>query len=140
MHNFLTMMSRPAAAVLMAAVLVAVLSPSSEAAVSCSDVFQKLMPCLSYLQSGGNSAPPSPCCNGISALMTEATVKADRQTACNCLKRAAASVSGINFGLAGALPQRCGVNIPYKISPTTDCNKPVLILMVLYTNIRFKMN
>ena len=55
--------------------------------------------------------------------MTEANVKADRQTACNCLKRAANSVSGINLDLAGVLPQRCGVNIPYKISPSTDCNK-----------------
>ncbi|KAI0501849.1 hypothetical protein KFK09_016794 [Dendrobium nobile] len=116
-------MSRPAAAVLMAAVLVAVLSTSSEAAMSCSVVFRNLMPCLGYLQSGGNSAPPTPCCDGISALMAQANVKADRQTACNCLKTAAASVTGINFKLAGALPQRCGVNIPYKISPSTDCTK-----------------
>lgn len=119
------MRSPPAAAALVAAVLIlaAAALPSSEAALSCSEVFQKLMPCLNYLQSGGTSAPPALCCNGISNLMGEANVKADRQTACRCLKTAAGDLPGINYNLAGALPKRCGVVIPYEISPSTDCKK-----------------
>ena len=109
----------------MVAVLVAAAAvlPSGEAALSCSDVYRNLMPCLNYLRSSGTSAPPALCCNGMSTLMGEANVKADRQTACRCLKTAASGITGINFNLAGALPKRCGVAIPYKISPSTDCNK-----------------
>nr|B3A0N2.1 RecName: Full=Non-specific lipid-transfer protein; Short=LTP [Lycium barbarum] len=38
-------------------------------------------------------------------------------------KSAAAGISGINYGIAAGLPGKCGVNIPYKISPSTDCSK-----------------
>ncbi|KAK3405011.1 hypothetical protein EUGRSUZ_K01283 [Eucalyptus grandis] len=42
--------------------------------------------------------------------------------ACKCLKSASGSISGINFGVVAAIPGKCGVNIPYKISPSTNCN------------------
>ncbi|MCE3052255.1 tyrosine protein phosphatase, partial [Datura stramonium] len=48
---------------------------------------------------------------------------ADRKTACTCLKSAANTIKGINAGKAAGLPAACGVNIPYKISPSTDCSK-----------------
>ncbi|CAN1166200.1 Non-specific lipid-transfer protein, partial [Linum perenne] len=47
---------------------------------------------------------------------------ADRQAACRCLKTFAAAVSGINYGLAGGLPGKCGVNIGFPISPSVNCN------------------
>ncbi|KAG5568127.1 hypothetical protein H5410_064857 [Solanum commersonii] len=41
--------------------------------------------------------------------------------ACNCLKSAATAIKGIDAGKAAGIPSVCGVNIPYKISPSTDC-------------------
>ncbi|PON92740.1 Lipid transfer protein/Par allergen [Trema orientale] len=34
---------------------------------------------------------------------------------------AASSIKGINFSLAAGLPGKCGVSVPYKISPSTKC-------------------
>ncbi|KNA20465.1 hypothetical protein SOVF_052120 [Spinacia oleracea] len=47
----------------------------------------------------------------------------DRKAACGCLKSAAASVKGINYSAASSLPAKCGVNIPYPFSTSTDCSK-----------------
>nr|KJB71504.1 hypothetical protein B456_011G128100 [Gossypium raimondii] len=73
-------------------------APLAQGAVTCGQVTSSLAPCIGYLT--GN----------------------DRQAACKCIKSAAAGISGINYGIASGLPGKCGVNIPYKISPSTDCN------------------
>ncbi|XP_018628565.2 non-specific lipid-transfer protein 1-like [Nicotiana tabacum] len=103
----------------MAAVAV-MLTPQADAAISCRQVVTSLSPCISYVRQGG--ALPAPCCSGIKALNSQATTTPDRQAACICIKSAAAGVSGINFSLAGSLPSKCGVNLPYKISPSIDCS------------------
>ncbi|KAL9274938.1 Non-specific lipid-transfer protein 1-like protein [Drosera capensis] len=33
------------------------------------------------------------------------------------------AISGLNLGKAAALPGKCGVRVPYAISPSTDCSK-----------------
>ncbi|GFY82442.1 lipid transfer protein 1 [Actinidia rufa] len=106
--------------VLMVMVMTAPL-PQVDAAMSCSLVESSLEPCLVYLRTGGQV--PVECCNGVKTLYNAASSTADRQTACGCLKKASATVTGINLGLASSLPEDCGVNIPYKISPSTDCSK-----------------
>ncbi|XP_057489785.1 non-specific lipid-transfer protein 1-like [Actinidia eriantha] len=95
--------------------------PQAEAAVTCGMVASSVAPCLSYLRSGGQV--PSACCDGVKGLYNAASSTADRQTACRCLKQASTTISGINLVLAANLPKDCGVNIPYKISPSTDCTK-----------------
>ncbi|KAE8695002.1 Non-specific lipid-transfer protein [Hibiscus syriacus] len=90
-------------------------------AITCGQVTTSLAPCIVYLRSGGN-VPPG-CCKGIRDLNSAATSTPDRKTACNCIKNAAGSIPGINYNLASGLPGKCGVNIPYKISPSTDCNR-----------------
>ncbi|KAL4561105.1 hypothetical protein LXL04_033267 [Taraxacum kok-saghyz] len=90
-------------------------------AISCGQVVSNLAPCLGYLNNGGDV--PSGCCSGVSALNNAAKSTPDRQTACGCLKSAYAANSGINPANAASLPGKCGVNIPYKISPSTDCSK-----------------
>ncbi|OMP12628.1 Plant lipid transfer protein/Par allergen [Corchorus olitorius] len=45
----------------------------------------------------------------------------DRKQACTCIKNVAGTIYDINYGLANALTGKCGVSIPYKISPSTDC-------------------
>ncbi|KVH94909.1 non-specific lipid-transfer protein-like [Cynara cardunculus var. scolymus] len=98
-----------------------VATPYAEAAISCGQVVGKLAPCLNYLRVGG--AVSSACCNGVKGLNGAAQSTPDRKTACGCLKNAYASNSGINPSYASGLPGKCGVSIPYKISPNTDCAK-----------------
>nr|AAL32039.1 lipid transfer protein-like protein [Retama raetam] len=88
-------------------------------AITCGQVVSNLTPCITYLQRGG--AVPGQCCNGVKTLVSSAQTTADKQTACNCLKSTAATIPNINFGNAGSLPGKCGVNLPYKISPSTNC-------------------
>ncbi|GMN40562.1 hypothetical protein TIFTF001_009789 [Ficus carica] len=88
-------------------------------ALTCGQVSSSLAPCISYLRTGGTV--PAACCNGIKSLNAAAKTTADRQAACNCIKSASKSINGINFSLAAGLPGKCGVSIPYKISPNTDC-------------------
>ncbi|KAI3666834.1 hypothetical protein L6452_41872 [Arctium lappa] len=107
----------------MACVVVAcmlVFAPHAEAAVSCGQVASNLLPCLPYLRSGGALGG---CCNGVRALNNAARTTADRKAACGCLKSAYSQFPGINQSNAAGLPAKCGVKIPYKISPNTDCNK-----------------
>ncbi|KAL5740227.1 hypothetical protein ACOSP7_029101 [Xanthoceras sorbifolium] len=96
-----------------------VVSPMAQAAITCGQVTSNLAPCIQYLRSGG--AVPAPCCNGVRALNNAASTTPDRQQACKCLQSAAKSIPGINPNLASGLPGKCGVNIPYKISTSTNC-------------------
>ncbi len=93
-------------------------SPIAEA-ITCGQVVSNLTPCLGYLRSGG--PVPGGCCNGVKSLLAMARTTADRQDACNCLKSAVGTISGINLQNAESLPGKCGVNIPYKISTSTNC-------------------
>ncbi|XP_058729394.1 non-specific lipid-transfer protein 3 [Vicia villosa] len=96
------------------------IAPMAEAAVSCGTVTGDLGPCLTYLE--GGAGPSVPCCAGVKKLLAAAATTADRQAACNCLKSAAGSINNLNTNNAAALPGKCGVNIPYKISTSTNCN------------------
>lgn len=103
------------------AAMAAVFSLQSEAAMSCEQVQGALGSCLGFLR-GGVLAPP--CCNGVRAVAASAGNTADRRAACRCLVAAAKSMRGvIDFGNAARLPARCGVSIPFQISPNTDCSR-----------------
>nr|WEA82715.1 nonspecific lipid transfer protein 20 [Solanum melongena] len=99
-----------------------VVAPHAEA-LTCGQVTSGVAPCLPYLTGRG---PLGGCCAGIKGLLGAAKTPADRKTACNCLKSAANSIKGIDAAKAAGLPKACGVNIPYKISPSTDCSKYVI--------------
>ena len=92
---------------------------ASEAAISCGSVNSAVVPCLTYIT--GKGPLTAGCCSGISNLNKAASTTPDRQTACKCLKSVAAAISGINYGIVAGLPGKCGVNVPYKISPSTNC-------------------
>ncbi|KAJ0808143.1 putative plant non-specific lipid-transfer protein/Par allergen [Helianthus annuus] len=101
-------------------VLLTVTVPEVEA-VTCGQVVGSVAPCLGYLRNGGS--PPPACCNGIRGLRNQARTTADRKAICNCLKSASSSYRGVSGNNAASLPGKCGVNLPYKISPSTDCNR-----------------
>ncbi|PON92739.1 Lipid transfer protein/Par allergen [Trema orientale] len=90
-------------------------------ALTCGQVSKSIGPCINYLKNGG--AVPAACCNGIRSLNSAAKTTVDRRAACKCLQSAASSIKGIDQNLAAGLPRKCGVNVPYKISPSTNCNR-----------------
>ncbi|CAH1418684.1 unnamed protein product [Lactuca virosa] len=87
--------------------------------VTCQMVVSSITPCVGYLTRGGTASPS--CCSGVNYLNKAAATTPDRQTACKCLKQAANMLPGLNLDAAGSLPMKCGVYIPYEISPDTDC-------------------
>ncbi|TVU32595.1 hypothetical protein EJB05_24332, partial [Eragrostis curvula] len=98
--------------------------PRAEAALSCSTVYNTLMPCLPYVQSGGTVARA--CCSGIQRLFSGASTTPDRRAICTCLKDVAAGAAGGPYiSRAAGLPGRCGVPLPYKLSPNMNCNSYV---------------
>ncbi|XP_042504413.1 non-specific lipid-transfer protein 1-like [Macadamia integrifolia] len=97
-----------------------VAAPHAVDAITCGQVVSQLSPCLTYLRTGG--AVPGTCCSAVKSLNAAVKTTPDRQTACGCLKNAYNTISGINAAYAGGLPGKCGVNLPYKISPTIDCS------------------
>ena len=103
--------------------MIVVAAPIAQATITCTQVSKSLTPCLTYLKSNGGSPPPGTCCQGVRNLNGMAKTTPDRQAACKCLKTTATEISGLNPTLAANLPKNCGVNVPYKISTSTDCSK-----------------
>ncbi|XP_019462515.1 PREDICTED: non-specific lipid-transfer protein 1-like [Lupinus angustifolius] len=88
-------------------------------AITCGQVVGNLAPCITYLRSGG-AVPPS-CCGGVKSLVSSAQTTADKRTVCGCLKSAVGAIPNYNDANAAALPGKCGVSVPYKISVSTNC-------------------
>ncbi|XP_075512480.1 non-specific lipid-transfer protein 1-like [Primulina tabacum] len=96
--------------------------PTAEAVVSCNSVLTTLSPCLNFVLVGG-AVPPTECCYGVKSLANAAATKKDRQAVCSCLKSVASSATPSIINNAAELPGKCGVSIPYVISPSTDCSR-----------------
>lgn len=100
-------------------VMVVLLSPATEGVVSCPQLQGYLQSCLGYLRGGPLTKP---CCSGVLSVAATARNVADRRAACRCLVAAAQNLRGvIDMGNASRLPGKCGVNIPFQISPNTNC-------------------
>ncbi|XP_057435397.1 non-specific lipid-transfer protein 1-like isoform X2 [Lotus japonicus] len=95
--------------------------PFAEAALPCGQVQFTIAPCLGYLRRPGPSVP-APCCNGVRTLNNLAKTTPDRQGACRCLKSAYSSLPGLNAPALASLPAKCAVNLPFKPTPTINCN------------------
>ncbi|CAO2143057.1 unnamed protein product [Urochloa humidicola] len=120
-------MARPAAGQQQLAVLIlmmmVVASPAVVSAVTCGQVAGDLSPCMSYAMGGQGSIPPEACCSGVRSLNSAASTTADRQAACKCLKQITGSMPALKPAIIAGIPSKCGVNIPYPISSSTDCTK-----------------
>ncbi|MBA0773305.1 hypothetical protein Gotri_008591 [Gossypium trilobum] len=82
--------------------LLLLIAPASNAAISCSVVIKDLRPCVNYLTKGSGK-PPSACCAGASALASATSSSADKKAACECIKSASKNIKP-NNQLAQALP------------------------------------
>ncbi|MFX6574269.1 non-specific lipid-transfer protein [Acinetobacter baumannii] len=101
-------------------ITVVFLAAVGEAAVGCGTVASALNPCIPYVTGKG---PLGSCCSGVKGLNNLAKTTPDRQSVCSCLKSLANSFPSTAVAKATGLPGQCGVSIPYKISPSTDCTK-----------------
>lgn len=119
--------------------MLVVLVPSAEAVVGCGQVYGAVGKCLPYLRS--QSPDASGCCAGVRSLNAAVKTMADRKAVCGCIRSIAGRTSGVNWKLAGSLPSKCGVSIPYTISPSTDCSRSVnindLLLLITLSNYPF---
>ncbi|KAL0422201.1 UNVERIFIED_CONTAM: Non-specific lipid-transfer protein 2 [Sesamum latifolium] len=111
---------KPMCIVLIAVVLAVAVAPRSEAATGCGTVVSYLNPCLPYVTKQRSLGS---CCSGVKGLYGAAQTTPDRQSVCSCLKSLAGSYKDVDLNKAAGLPGQCGVNIPYKISPSTDCSR-----------------
>ncbi|CAJ2655477.1 non-specific lipid-transfer protein [Trifolium pratense] len=89
-------------------------------AITCGQVISNILPCVVYLQNGGSVTEH--CCNGVKAIFNAAVrTIVDLRTTCYCLKSAADKFKRINKDNAASLPGKCGLNVPYEISPSVNC-------------------
>lgn len=102
------------------AAMSATFAPLGESVLECTDVTQYVSPCIPYVTQNG---PLGTCCDGIQGLFNAAQTTPDRQSVCNCFKSVTSGYSSAEADNAAGLPTQCGINIPYKLSPSTDCSK-----------------
>ncbi|GLT78001.1 hypothetical protein SLA2020_495520 [Shorea laevis] len=93
----------------------------ADAAMSCGQVQTSLVPCIPYISNNGAGGVPPGCCSGIVAVNNAAKTTPDRRSICDCLKKAASAFTAVNPNVISGLPAKCNVNIPYKISTSTNC-------------------
>lgn len=98
-----------------------VCAPLAQASISCNQVVGSLASCITYVKRKGSGAVPSACCKGISSINSSAKTTADRRAVCDCLKKAASALSGVSPSIIAGIPRKCNVNVPYKISASTNC-------------------
>lgn len=109
------------AAAVVAPLLVEAAAAAATPKISCGKVTSTLAPCFEFVLSGG--AVPRNCCVGVQSLYKEASTPADRRNVCLCLKSITTSASPAAIKNAKSLPGKCGLSIPYEITPAIDCSK-----------------
>ncbi|GFY92359.1 hypothetical protein Acr_08g0007550 [Actinidia rufa] len=109
------------------AVLFLVMRPATAATPTCTKVYPKVLPCLSYLKlvtSDEGDGPSPACCAGVKDLYNEAKSKPDRVAICECIKDALSKVGPYNPEKIHEIPKKCG--IPIDLPPmhaNFDCSK-----------------
>lgn len=103
-----------------------IIAPHAEGVIQCNDVYGKLSPCINFAI--GSGPLTGECCNGVKTLYSAAKTTPDRQGICKCLKQVSGGGPSVNTGNIQSIPGKCGVNLPYKISPNMDCATYVSIL------------
>ncbi|OMO88820.1 Plant lipid transfer protein/Par allergen [Corchorus olitorius] len=115
-----------------------VLDPKTTAALSCWDVQKLLSPCAIYIFSLGTKNEDK-CCDGVRNLNEMSLIPNDHRDACKCIKSQLGDfirnrnrkdtdsrlikIKSLAKGFLG----KCGVNVPYEISDSTNCDEPKLL-------------
>ncbi|MED6146064.1 hypothetical protein PIB30_031080 [Stylosanthes scabra] len=110
-------------AVIYAALSATTTVPKVAAAMSCDEIKSDLTPCLSFVLFGGFMVPQA-CCDGARTVYGAAQTTPDRQALCSCIINAirGAPYTSFNVANAAAIPPKCGLSVPYPITPDIDCS------------------
>ena len=100
---------------------VLLMAQRAESVVTCNSVASSLSPCISYIR--GLGPLTASCCGGVRSLNNAANTTPTRQLTCNCLKSLATKIPGVKYNLAEGVPALCKVNVPFRISLSTDCSR-----------------
>ncbi|KAL1549057.1 non-specific lipid-transfer protein 1-like [Salvia divinorum] len=103
------------------AMALSVVATAAPPKISCGEVTTTLAPCFEYVLGGGKV--PVNCCDGVKSLYKAANTSANRRSVCICLKSVTGSASPVTLKNAKSLPGKCGVSLPFEITPAIDCNK-----------------
>lgn len=120
------------ATLLVLAMVVLFMAKPGHAMTMCEYVNPILPICAPYL-TGRVTDPGAACCDNVVRLNNNVRTKTDRQTACQCLKDAASTISTWKDLAASQLPTRCNIQNIIPISRNANCQAYVLLL----TNIVF---
>ncbi|CAM8970023.1 unnamed protein product [Rhodiola kirilowii] len=102
----------------------------ADSALTCTDVFNDLRPCVAYIEFG-SGMPPVACCTGVTTLASAAKSTEEKKTVCECIKSATQQSNG-DLQLAKDLPKNCGItNLPVEISPTVKLRSSAAIERML---------
>ncbi|CAJ2670775.1 unnamed protein product [Trifolium pratense] len=94
--------------------------PLADATVSCCNIETTLIPCIGYIRNPGPSVD-APCCDAVKAVSDAAQTPIDRQDTCKCLMSLIKS-PGIEFQDVASIPDKCGHDPPFVLTPDLDCN------------------
>ncbi|KAG5515998.1 hypothetical protein RHGRI_036890 [Rhododendron griersonianum] len=92
-----------------------------EAAILCNTVTQKAAPCLTYA-TGKDKNPSAGCCTGLQQLVKSVGSVADKKQICRCLQASAKNM-GIQDRFLSQLPNVCKINVGFRVSTSTNCEK-----------------
>ncbi|XP_050238670.1 non-specific lipid-transfer protein 3-like [Mercurialis annua] len=89
--------------------------------IECSKVVKYGIPCLDYVRDKENK-PSQKCCDGIKELASYCKNQADRQAACECLKKKVEHMK-IDVSRLLHLPKKCGMTntFGYGVNINIDC-------------------
>lgn len=116
--------------VLLIACLLVMSQPRVVSALTCDELVPYLWPCMTYVE--GTGPLTDSCCKGVKDLNDKTKNSQDRRAVCNCLKKAASCNSVAKSKIVSGIPSKCGINIPYTISSSTDCSKYICTLSDLW--------
>ncbi|XLS82640.1 hypothetical protein HN51_048471 [Arachis hypogaea] len=125
-------------AMMIMCIMLGQISSLTQGAPTCGKIRITLAPCLSYLRRNGDrDLIPRKCCHGVKKVNHGTKNKQDRQSVCKCIKRTTQNVKGLNLKKLANLPQKCGVKLPYKLSPSMDCNNPTMATSISVVKVTY---
>lgn len=96
---------------------------STPSLLSCDEVKNGLVPCLSFVK-GKTNQPPAACCSGAQKISNEAKSPAAKKDICTCIQKSLASIGPYDKNYIPLIPQKCGIPITLPpIDAETDCSK-----------------
>ncbi|EOA22550.1 hypothetical protein CARUB_v10003210mg [Capsella rubella] len=90
--------------------------------ITCPDVMDTLMSCMTYITGTKDSYPTPDCCTSLRTIYHRIPTTQDRQVFCECLENDVKSMN-IDIEKLISVPKLCHVSLPVTFDPTIDCRR-----------------